>query len=72
MREAFKSFLFYLPLVVALMSVVEVVFYWNDPNIRWFAIMAAMGWFLHFDSECTLRHAEEEIDELVEQINAQS
>jgi|APCry1669188910_1035180.scaffolds.fasta_scaffold95763_2 hypothetical protein len=72
MKQAFKTFVFYLPLVIALIGIVDVVLYWNDPNIRYFAIMGSMGWFFHFDSECALRNKQNEIDELLGGSNVQS
>jgi uncharacterized membrane protein YqjE len=72
MKQAFKTFVFYMPLAIALMGLMDVVVYWNDPTIRYFAIMATMGWFFHFDSEWNLRKAEAEIDELLGHTDVQS
>ena len=71
MKQAFKTILFYLPLAIALMGMIDVVVYWDDTHIRYFSLMAAMGWLFHFDSECALRKAQTEIDELLEVRNVQ-
>ena len=72
MKKAFKTILLYIPLVIALGFVLDAVIYWNDSTLRYLSIMAALGWFFCFDSECALRKAEAEIDELTGVKDAQS
>ena len=72
MRKKFKEILFYMPLAIAFIGMIDVVVYWDDSNLRYLSLMAAMGWLFHFDSECALRRAEEEIDELLGHTDVQS
>ena len=72
MKKAFKTILFYIPLVIALGFVLDAAIYWNDPTLRYTSIMAALGWLFCFDSECALRKAEAEIDELTGHTDVQS
>lgn len=72
MKKAFKTILLYIPLVISLGFVLEAVIYWNDSALRFLSIMAALGWLFCFDSECALRRAEKEIDELTGHIDVQS
>ena len=71
MKKAFKTILLYTPLIIALGFMIETVVYWEDSVLRYLSIMAALGWLFHFDSECALRKAEAEIDELLGENNVQ-
>ena len=72
MRQKIKEIIFYLPLAIVAIAMIDVVVYWNDTTARYLALMTALGWLFHFDSECSLRRAEKEIDELLEHSNVQS
>lgn len=71
MKKSFKTILLYTPLIIALGFMIETVVYWEDSVLRYLSIMAALGWLFHFDSECALRKAEVEIDELLGENNVQ-
>jgi hypothetical protein len=71
MKKSFKTILLYTPLIIALGFMIETVVYWEDSVLRYLSIMAALGWLFHFDSECALRKAEAEIDELLGENNVQ-
>ena len=72
MKKTFKTILFYTPLIITLGFMIDVVLYWEDSVLRYMSIMAALGWLFHFDSECALRKAEAEIDELLGHADVQS
>jgi hypothetical protein len=59
-----KKFTYWLPLFAIFSIAFDLMLGWGDPDYRWMAIMALIGWLFYWDTLNDLREAEAEIDEL--------